>query len=84
MHIFLFRRRWLATLGCLCGAAVILWVVSNPGAIGAAARTRVLPVYRVAVPEGRKLAAITFDAAWDDVRMRHFRKVTESPAFFIY
>ena len=67
MRIFLFKRRWLTTLGCLCASAVILWVVSHPGAIGAAARNRSLPVYRVAVPEGEKTAAITFDAAWDDV-----------------
>lgn len=67
MRILLFRRKWFTTAGCLCAAAAILWVVSNPAAIGAAARSKVLPIYRVEVPEEEQLAAITFDAAWDDV-----------------
>jgi hypothetical protein len=83
MRIFLFKRRWLTTLGCLCASALIVWMVSNPGAIGAAAQNRALPVYRVAVPEGEKVAAITFDAAWDDVRMRHSKSVLNLQLFAI-
>ena len=67
MHIVLFRRKWFTTAGCLCAAAAILWAVNHPAVLGTAAHPKALPIYSVAVPGAKKLAAITFDAAWDDV-----------------
>lgn len=84
MRIVIIRRKWFTALGCACAAALILWVVGNPSAIGAAAQQRALPIYSVEVPGGEQVAAITFDAAWDDVRMRQFRLVSELPHFYCF
>ena len=72
MRIVIIRRCWLATAGCLCAAATILCVAANPMAVGAAAEHKALPIYSVAVPGNEKVVALTFDAAWGDVRMRQF------------
>ncbi len=64
MRIVILRRQWWTTACCLCVAAAMFWVVSHPGAVGAAATQRQLPIYSVAVPEDKKLVAISFDAAW--------------------
>lgn len=71
MKIFVIRRQWWTTAGCLCIAAVMFWVVSHPAAIGAAAVQRQLPIYSVEVPEGDQRIAISFDAAWgnEDTQM---------------
>lgn len=72
MKIFVIRRQWWTTAGCLCIAAAMFWVVSHPAAIGAAGAARQLPIYCVEVPEEEeKKVAISFDAAWGDVRLRH-------------
>lgn len=72
MKIFVIRRQWWTTAGCLCIAAAMFWVVSHPAAIGAAGATRQLPIYCVQVPEEEeKKVAISFDAAWGDVTLRH-------------
>lgn len=81
MRIFLFRRSWVTAGLCLTAAAVMLWVVSNPAAIGAAAQQKALPIYSVALPGEEKVAAITFDAAWGDVRMRQFGFVPDCSIF---
>ncbi len=70
MRIIVLRRKWAAAAGCLCAAVAMFWVVSHPAAVGAAAEQRPLPVYCVEVPEGEKQIALTFDAAWGDVRVR--------------
>lgn len=67
MRILVFKRKWFTMAGCLCAAILILWVVNNPAVIGTAAASKALPIYSVALPGEEKLAAITFDAAWDDV-----------------
>ncbi len=64
MKIFVIRKQWWTTAGCLCLAAVMFWVVSHPEAIGAAAVQRQLPIYSVEDPEDEKRIAISFDAAW--------------------
>ena len=64
MKVFVIRRQWWTTAGCLCIAAAMFWVVSHPNAIGAAAVQRQLPIYSVQVEGDEKLVAISFDAAW--------------------
>lgn len=64
MRIYVFKRQWWTTGCCLCVAAAMFWVVSHPGAVGAAATQRELPIYSVEEPEDEKLVAISFDAAW--------------------
>lgn len=73
MRIYVFKRQWWTTAGCLCVAAAMFWVVSHPGVIGAAATQRELPIYSVEEPEEEKLVAISFDAAWGDVKLRRIK-----------
>lgn len=81
MKIFVIRRQWWTTAGCLCIAAAMFWVVSHPAAIGAAGAARQLPIYCVQVPEEEeKKVAISFDAAWGDVILRHFQKFIKGKA----
>lgn len=84
MRILIIRRSWLTAALCVCASSLMLWVVAHPAAIGAAAEQKALPVYSVEVPGGEQVAAITFDAAWDDVRMRQFRFVSELPHFYYF
>ena len=81
MQIILFKRNRITTALCLGAAAAILWMVCHPAAIGAAGQQRALPIYSVAVPGEEKVAAITFDAAWGDVRMRQSGIVPGLPHF---
>lgn len=64
MKIFVIRRQWWTTAGCLFVAVAMFWIVSHPDAIGAAAVQRQLPIYSVQVQDEKKLVAISFDAAW--------------------
>lgn len=62
MKIFVFRRGLLTGLACAAIALGMVWLVSHPNAVGAAATERQLPIYCVQKEE--KVVALTFDAAW--------------------
>lgn len=64
MRIFVFRKKVWSAAGCLVLAACMIWAVSFPAAVGAAATTRQLPIYSVQPAEGEKKLSISFDAAW--------------------
>ena len=69
MKLFLVKRKMLTTLACLLAACAMFYVVSYPGAVGASAATRQLPIY--CVQRDQKVLAISFDAAWgnEDTQM---------------
>ena len=69
IKIFFIGKRWWTAAACLCLAAVMFYVVNFPAAVGASASTRQLPIY--CVQRDQKLVAISFDAAWGDVILRH-------------
>ncbi len=64
MKIFVLRKKRWTAVGCLCLAACMLWTVSHPAAVVAAATSRQLPIYSVQQEEGEKKISISFDAAW--------------------
>lgn len=66
MKLYLIRRRVFTVGLCLLAAAAMLYVVNHPAIVGASATTRQLPIYCVA--RDQKVASLTFDAAWGDVR----------------
>lgn len=69
MKLFLVKRKMLTTLACLLAACAMFYVVTYPGAVGASAATRQLPIY--CVQRDQKVLAISFDAAWgnEDTQM---------------
>lgn len=69
MKIILLRRKLLAVLACVLAAAAMFYVVNYPEVVSAAATKRQLPIY--CVQRDQKMVAISFDAAWGDVRLRH-------------
>lgn len=69
LHIFLLKRRYVLVLAVLAVAAGIFYAVSYPAAQAAYATDRQLPIYCVDCGE-EKRCAISFDAAWGDVRVR--------------
>ncbi|WP_130869749.1 hypothetical protein [Intestinimonas massiliensis (ex Afouda et al. 2020)] len=66
--ILLFRKKPLTVLACVLAAALIFYVVNYPYAATVAATQRQLPIY--CVQRDQKMVAISFDAAWGDVRLR--------------
>lgn len=62
MKIFVLRRGLLTAAACCAIALGMVWLVSHPNAVGAAATERQLPIYCVQSEE--KVVALTFDAAW--------------------
>ena len=66
--ILLFRKKRLTALACALAAALIFYVVNYPYAATAAATNRQLPIY--CVQRDQKLASVSFDAAWGDVKLR--------------
>lgn len=64
MRVFVIRRQWWTSAGCLCAAAMMFWLVSHPNAVGVAATQRQLPIYCVESGEEQRKVAISFDAAW--------------------
>ena len=69
IHIFLLKRRYVLVLAVLAVSAAIFYAVSYPAAQAAYATDRQLPIYCVDCG-GDKRCAISFDAAWADVRVR--------------
>lgn len=64
--ILLLRRKPLVVLTCALAAALMFYVVNYPYAATASATTRQLPIY--CVQRDQKMVAISFDAAWGNVR----------------
>jgi len=62
VKILLLKKKWWSAALCLCLAAVMLYVVNYPPAVGAAATSRQLPIY--CVQRDQKMLSISFDAAW--------------------
>ena len=66
-----FHNKKLRTVGICALLAVLMFSAVNlPAAVGAAATTRQLPIY--CVQKDYKVASLSFDAAWGDVRVRYF------------
>ncbi len=62
VKVLLLKKTWWSAALCLCLAAVMLYVVNYPPAVGAAATARQLPIY--CVQRDQKMLSISFDAAW--------------------
>lgn len=58
-------RRLIGAAAFVFAAAAILWAVTSPAVVGAAAASRELPIY--CVQRDNKAVALSFDAAWADV-----------------
>lgn len=85
MRVFIIRKQWWTTACCLCLAGAMLWVVSHPQAVGAAAVQRQLPIYCVEGDETDKKIAISFDAAWGNEDTESLIQILDSyevPATF--
>lgn len=68
MKIFLVKKKWLSAIFCLAIAIAIIAFVNHPAFVGTSATTRQLPIY--CVERDDKVVALSFDAAWADVRVR--------------
>lgn len=55
-------RKLIGAVAFVFAAAAILWAVTSPAIVGAAAATRELPIY--CVQRDNKAVALSFDAAW--------------------
>ncbi len=72
IQFLILRRRHIALLcAALACGAVFAAVSFAPAAVSAAAAARQLPIYCVA--RDQKVCSISFDAAWDDGRLRQRR-----------
>lgn len=69
MKYVILRRRRLVLLACALLAAAMFALVNAPAVAEASASSRQLPIY--CVQRDQKMLAISFDAAWGDVRLRH-------------
>ena len=61
-------RGLLSGLGMVLLIALIFWTVNNPAIVGVAASQRKLPIYSTQRED--KVVALSFDAAWGNVRVR--------------
>ena len=77
IKVFLLRRWYMVGGAALVLAAAIFYVVNYPVSVSAAASTRQLPIY--SVERTQKVCAISFDAAWGDVKVRQERPVPSFP-----
>lgn len=66
MKTLLIRRRSLTLAACAAAVCLMLYVINYPAAVDASAAQRQLPIY--CVQRDQKLASISFDAAWGDVK----------------
>jgi len=62
------KKRKLAPLACILGAVAILTAANLPAIVTASAAARQLPIY--CVQRDQKMASLSFDAAWGDVKVR--------------
>ena len=68
MKFLVFKRKTAVAAACVLAAALMFTVVNHPAIVGAAATARQLPIY--CVQRDQKMVAISFDAAWGEVRVR--------------
>ena len=68
MKTFLIRRRALTLAACAAAVCLMFYVINYPAAVDASASQRQLPIY--CVQRDQKLASVSFDAAWGDVKER--------------
>ena len=68
MKFLVIRKRHLVLATGLMLALTIFWAVNAPSAVTASVATRQLPIY--CVDRSDNMVAISFDAAWGDVRVR--------------
>ena len=68
MKTFLIRRRALSLAACAAAVCLMFYVINYPAAVDASASQRQLPIY--CVQRDQKLASVSFDAAWGDVKER--------------
>lgn len=71
MKFLVFKRKTAVAAACVLAAALMFTVVNHPAIVGAAATTRQFPIY--CVQRDQKMVAISFDAAWGEVRVRRER-----------
>ncbi len=62
------HRGLFSGLGLALAVALIFWTVNSPAIVGAAASQRKLPIY--STQRDDKVVALSFDAAWGNVRVR--------------
>lgn len=62
------HRGTVSAIALVLAVAAIFWVVNSPAVVGASSTQRVLPIY--SVQRDDKTVAISFDAAWGDVKVR--------------
>ena len=72
MKLFLIKRKLLTLCACLLAACAMFYVVNHPAIVGTAAAGRQLPIY--CVQRDQKLASVSFDAAWGDVKERQEKR----------
>ena len=68
MRVFLLRKRHIALMAGIVLTIAIFTAVNLPSAVTTAATARQLPIYCVDRDDNK--VAISFDAAWGDVRVR--------------
>ena len=68
MRVFLLRKRHIALMAGIVLTIAIFTAVNLPAAVTTAATARQLPIYCVDRADNK--VAISFDAAWGDVRVR--------------
>ena len=79
VKVFLLRRWYMVGGAALVLAAAIFYVVNYPVSVSAAASTRQLPIY--SVERTQKVCAISFDAAWGEVKLRQRTQDVALPCF---
>lgn len=72
MKTFLIRRRALSLVACAAAVCLMFYVINYPAAVDASASQRQLPIY--CVQRDQKLASVSFDAAWGDVKERQEKR----------
>jgi hypothetical protein len=65
--ILMRHRKLLGGIALALVVVAIFWLVNSPAIVGASAAVRELPIY--SVKRDNKAVALTFDAAWGDVRV---------------
>ena len=69
MKIIFVRRKHLLLFAGALLVFTMFWAVNSPPSVAASVATRQLPIY--CVDRSDNVVAISFDAAWGDVRVRH-------------
>ncbi len=73
-RVLLLRKRWLAIPGAVLCVCALCLLTNLPAYVSASSTQRQLPIY--CVQRDYKTCALSFDAAWGDVILRHTRADT--------